>query len=336
VAYNSERIQARSFLILFGLIFLIVLVGGLWLIDRSQEPLTKKDSSPSNSEPVAEWHAIHVSGQTESGDAHLLRFADGTTTLVDTGYQKYTESALIPYLKALGISKLDNIVVTHAHRNHYGGLSALAEAFSVGTIFFNPPDPVACLRERKRQRCSQEHVRQTLASLSKLALVKPLPTQGLVVAGTSGGSLSVVEQVHNPHHILFASNYPDWTTLTVNESSAVLKFMHANTSVLLPGDIGPKVGRYLANQREPDIRASLLAAPHHGINPGPGAEFYASVDPDLVVVSISPQVFRSRRGQALRDIAANQKFPMRFTYEGNAIVTKITARDFHVDVNPLP
>lgn len=319
-----------------ALIILIWLAGYLWSTATSQTSITEDSTLSNGSEPAAEWHAIHVSGRSESGDAHLLRFADGTVALIDTGYRRYTESAVIPYLHTLGISKLDFIVVTHAHLNHYGGLTALAEEFSVGTIFFNPPDPAACARERKRQRCSLDHVSQTLTSLSKRTLLKPLPARGIVFAGNAGSSLSVVEQVHNPHHVQFASSYPDWTTLTVNESSVVLKFVHAGTALLLPGDIGPKVGKYLSESRRPDIRARLLAAPHHGVNPGPAAEFYEAVDPDLVVVSISSQVFRSPRGQALREIASDREFPIRFTYEGAALVTKITGRGFHVDVSSLP
>ena len=69
-------------------------------------------------------------------DAILLEFsppagrglpADTTTMLVDAGDAKHS-SRLISYLKSHQIKKIDTVVITHPHQNHFGGLRKIAAA----------------------------------------------------------------------------------------------------------------------------------------------------------------------------------------------------------------
>lgn len=58
--------------------------------------------------------------------------------LVDTAMAK-SSANVIRKLKALGVKKLDAIVISHAHGDHYGGISNIMKAFPTANIYV--PDP---------------------------------------------------------------------------------------------------------------------------------------------------------------------------------------------------
>ncbi|MBR1376547.1 MAG: DNA internalization-related competence protein ComEC/Rec2 [Bacilli bacterium] len=92
-----------------------------------------------------EVHMIDV-GQ---GDSILLRFKYNKAILIDTGGTvSYGEewkqnnyslaiNTIIPYLKSLGIKKLDYLILTHGDYDHMGEAINLVENFKVEKVIFN-------------------------------------------------------------------------------------------------------------------------------------------------------------------------------------------------------
>lgn len=202
-------------------------------------------------------------------DAILLEFpppagrglpADATTMLVDAGDTR-DASRLISYLKAHQIQKIDTAVITHPHRNHFGGLRKVAGRMPIGRVFHNgDPDAEkgypALLSYLERKHVPVEIVRrgQTLQQL-------PVP---------------VTVEVLNP---------PDLDG-SANDNSIALRLKHGNVSVLFLADISPaRQDALLA--AFPDIRqADCVQVPHHG---GPLSDaFIEAFQGKTFIVSTGP------------------------------------------------
>lgn len=66
------------------------------------------------------------------GSSALVRTVDGVSGLVDTGTG---ETDLVPLLKKEGVFKLDFIVISHGHSDHYGGLAQVLREYKPDAVY---------------------------------------------------------------------------------------------------------------------------------------------------------------------------------------------------------
>jgi competence protein ComEC len=83
----------------------------------------------------------------EGGAATLLVTPAGESVLIDTGSPGERDSKRIQEMATqAGLKKLDHVIITHFHSDHYAGLPDLAKLIPVGTIYDHdlataPPEP---------------------------------------------------------------------------------------------------------------------------------------------------------------------------------------------------
>jgi len=72
------------------------------------------------------------------GDSILIRSAE-KTILLDAGDDRANAAngAIIPYFKREGIKKIDIAIISHPHRDHFGGFIDLIEAIPIGEFQFS-------------------------------------------------------------------------------------------------------------------------------------------------------------------------------------------------------
>lgn len=68
------------------------------------------------------------------GDVTILKCKD-EVGLIDTGYNTNFEQ-IRDYLNSLGVSEISFILLTHFHRDHYGSIPQLLDAFKVKRVYF--------------------------------------------------------------------------------------------------------------------------------------------------------------------------------------------------------
>jgi competence protein ComEC len=76
----------------------------------------------------------------EGGAATLIVTPAGESILVDTGNPGARDSGRIHHVAAevAGLKKIDHVVITHLHRDHFGGLADLAALMPLGTVWASP------------------------------------------------------------------------------------------------------------------------------------------------------------------------------------------------------
>jgi competence protein ComEC len=72
----------------------------------------------------------------EGGAATLIVTPAGESVLVDTGFPGGRDTARIQKVaKVAGLDRIDHLVVTHYHIDHFGGLAELAALVPIGTLY---------------------------------------------------------------------------------------------------------------------------------------------------------------------------------------------------------
>lgn len=46
------------------------------------------------------------------------------------------EYSVIPFLKSQGVKRLDEVIITHAHEDHFGDLLAIAQKVPISVLYF--------------------------------------------------------------------------------------------------------------------------------------------------------------------------------------------------------
>ena len=70
------------------------------------------------------------------GDCSFISFGDGKCMLIDTGNKNYEYSLkIINFIKNLGFSKIDYLVLTHPDLDHIGNANSIINVFPISQVF---------------------------------------------------------------------------------------------------------------------------------------------------------------------------------------------------------
>ena len=248
------------------------------------------------------------------GDAIFIACPNGRTLLVDGGPSSPAWDAgarvIVPFLRAGGYRRVDTMIVTHPHLDHYGGLSAVVQSVEVGEVVSS-----GVTSESGSYRAWRETV--DLHGIPYHTVVK-------------GDTLAALGGVRG----LFLHPDPIFLTDTaksdVNEVSVVLRLSYGEFSMLLTGDIEEKAEA--ATGRWPStLKSTVLKSPHHGSKSSSGLAFMNAVDPDAVAVSAgmynrfrhpSPQVIERYNRLGAKVYRTDQ---------GGAVVIRTNGRSWEMD-----
>ena len=252
-------------------------------------------------EPVR-WTMIDVTEGDKQADAHLIEFADGTRYLIDSGF---TGTKIIPFLRRHGIRRIDGVLITHMHKDHYGGLLPLIEAgVEVGEVRLNVPDRPLCEAETT-DRCDVRNIQETVDTLRNRKIPVRPAHRGDVLHRTADGKASL--------DVLYAFNGPDnpaGTNGGVNDTSVIAALSRGATRALFTGDLNRPLGEYLAVHGS-DLQAQVLKVPHHGTEACAPDLFFDRVGARLALVPAPGVLWKSDRSSRIRNYFESRHVPVR-------------------------
>ena len=232
------------------------------------------------------------------GDALLIRSGRGQWILVDAGPADERGDAgrrvVLPFLQRRGVRQLAGGVMSHAHRDHFGGLPAVLATVDAAIV----ADPGVPVPDR--------------GYLDLLDQVddRAQPWRAL----RSGDRLRVDDvalEVLHPE-----PSWPGWG-VDLNENSLVLHLTIGAFDALLTGDAGFPVEEWIGSRLGP---MELLKVGHHGSRTATGADFLARVRPTIAVVSVGVNRYGHPSPEVLARLAAGNVPVWRTDLEGTVSV----------------
>ena len=161
-----------------------------------------------------------------------------------------------PYLKAKGIKRIDTLLVSHGDNDHRGGADYLIENFQIDAILSSEIDSFKNVK-KKMSVCESGQQWQW-----------------------DGVNFKILSPMKN-----YQGND--------NNRSCVLKVWNQHNTLLLTGDIQKKVEKALLKSHSNELKADVMAVPHHGSKTSSTDAFIKAVSPNIALVSAG---YRSRFG----------------------------------------
>lgn len=201
------------------------------------------------------------------GDATLIDFPDGRVALVDTGQggRHPATRELRSLLAARRRNRLDLVVITHGHPDHYGGLATLLDEMRVDELWLNGQ---LLVEERDG---TMNHL--VSSALSRGTRVRFPP-----------------ELCEQPHRFGDARVDLLWPCprydpeLDLNDNSLTIRVTFGSRSFLLTGDLEAESERRLIDANRIQA-ADVLKVAHHGSKTSTSPSFLQAVRPSIAVMS---------------------------------------------------
>ena len=200
--------------------------------------------------------------QTDHGESIFVETPNGNRMLIDGGGDAFQVADVLGSMLPFWDREIDIVLLTHSDADHVGGLLEVLRRFPVGTVL---------------------HSGQNASSNAFSAWSTAVQDHNNAVVVWPGMQI-VLDQDLTVE--VLASGCPETmsTCRDSNDTSIVTMIRHGNVSFLLTGDIERSAEVRLAASI-PDLRATVLKAPHHGSNTSSTATFLNAVEPAAVVVA---------------------------------------------------
>ncbi len=242
------------------------------------------------------------------GDAALLRFPQGKTMLIDGGgFYDHSfdtgKSIIAPLLLRNRIRRIDYLVMSHPHPDHFDGLRFIAENFSIQEFWTNGDwvsDP------------NFEHLQKILRQKSIVLHTLDSASPDRVIQGVR------TEFLHPPPD--YCLTHHD-TNVRLNNRSLVIRFSYGNVQYLFAGDIHAAAEKKLLSTGA-GVSSLVLKVPHHGSLTSCSIPFVKAVSPRIAVCSAGHQnPFKLPHSQVLQRLRDEGCAVYRTDLDGAIVIT---------------
>jgi len=198
------------------------------------------------------------------GDAIYLEFPNGTNALIDGGP---SGEPVYQFLKGKGVTKLDRVLLTHPHSDHYRGLKKVFTNFEVDRYYDTRAENVDAIGDNNlRELANAEPGCRTL-----------YPEPGSELKWDSNVTVKVLNSC--TEKVLIHDNNEN------NNCSLVIRVYYNGHGILLTGDAEGAIEDAMMRIYKSGLNSTYLKVSHHGSRYSSTAKFLARVQPKIAILS---------------------------------------------------
>lgn len=224
--------------------------------------------------PLPRWHdaSTRISFlAVGSGNAAVVEQPDRGVILIDgggppTGLFNVGERVIAPFLWHRQIRRVEQIILTHAHADHFNGLPWIIKRFQPKILWLSEtsaqePGFAAFLHEAEQAGCQ----------------VRVAKAGDVLTRNGNGFSITCLANLALVESRKASADNP-------NNRGLILRLNNGDNTFLFPGDIEKDYEEHILQKRDL-LKADVLLLPHHGLGSSGSAQFMESVNPRYCVVS---------------------------------------------------
>jgi competence protein ComEC len=242
--------------------------------------------------PLNGGHAVYVQGPGRDND-----------WLINCGGESSVENVVKPFLRAQGVNRLSNFLLTHGEISYTGGAKSIHEIFRPANLY------AGALHFR-----SPAYNDFQAATHGVFAWRKPLQ------AGDKAGPFTVLYPGPENH-------FPK-----AEDNPLVLRAEVSGTKVLLLSDLG-RAGQNELLSHSIDLRADIVIAGLPVEGEPLSDTLLESIQPQVVIIADADYPATRKAGNRLRERLARHHIPVIYTSEANAATLEI--RQDHWDLRAM-
>jgi len=253
------------------------------------------------------------------GDSIFIQTPQEKVILIDGGQSSNEEynsffdagrDVVVPFLVERGIKHIDVLVLSHAHRDHVGGLISVLEEFSVGRVLDS----------------GYVHTTEVYERFLKLIKEKNIPYSN----PRSGDRLLWDERLEvivlNPSEEFFSGDD------ACNENSLVIKVDYKNVGFLFTGDIGIAAKRTLVKEFPKRLKTDVLKISHQGADSSFLKAFLEKTSPSVEIISVGKGNHFGHPGNKILEFSKRRGIKIFRTDEDGFIEISTDGKSLEIDV----
>ena len=251
------------------------------------------------------------------GDANLLDLPDGTALLIDGGGFVGSpvdpgKAVVLPVLRARRRTRVEIVVLSHPHPDHFTGLASALQELDVGELW-------------DTGQGEAEGAGPVYAELLRSLRARGVPIR-------HPAELCGAPRVFGGAVLRVLAPCPSFTPHRgANDNSIVISIAYGARRFLFTGDAEREEEAELLLTHAADLRADYLKVGHHGSRTSTSEAFLSLVSPALATLSCGVRNrFGHPHGQTVERLAAHDIRTLRLDRSGSVVVTtdgqSLTAR----------
>ncbi len=225
-----------------------------------------------------------------AADAFVLE-SDNYVVMIDTGLDK-NKDKIVEFLDEQGITRVDDLIITHFDKDHVGGADAIIEEFDIGNVYVT------------YQSKDSDDITNYYAALEDKGVTEQVVRQDFSF------------ELDGITYDIYAPWKTEYTDKTSNNSSLVIKVTYGDNSMLFAGDAEEE--RIEELLETPGLESTILKVPHHGRSKSNFEEFIEYIKPSYAIITSSKS---EPEDQDVVDILEDNGCEVYLTRKGTITIT---------------